>query len=111
MRTEFISKDELLTKVREASLGNRVCRMAVVARSWQDGRKALAGLAANLPPLSADKDTELEYDRVNIKALPGPGCFEGDFLSREAFDEVYIIPDGLGMQAMYKLSKLLLGLK
>jgi hypothetical protein len=111
MRTEFISRDTLVDRVKETARGNRVCRMAVVARSWADGREALKYLAKNLNPHAVVSDTELEYDRANVKALPGPGCFEGDFLTRDIYDEVYIIPDGLGNQAVYKLSKLLLGMK
>lgn len=110
MRTEFISGETILTKVREAMNGNRVTRMAIIARSWQEGRKLLQNISQALTPRNTE-ETSLMYDKATVTILPGPGCLKGDFLERDNYDEMYIVPDGITLTDVHNIAKLLLGKK
>jgi hypothetical protein len=110
MRTQFISEAKLLDRVREATRGNRLTRMAVVAYSWKRGREILATVARELPPRQA-QDTSLDYDRVNIKTIPVNGCLVADFLTRDEYDEVFVVPDLMTNLDVHSLSQAFLGMK
>jgi hypothetical protein len=84
--------------------------MGVVAHSWHSGRLALNQLADSMPPKGAT-ETKLEYERVSVTVLPGPGVIKGDFMDREDYDEIYVLPDNIPLIQMYDICKVLLRMK
>jgi hypothetical protein len=110
MRTQFISEAKLVDRVREAARGNRLTRMAVVAYSWKRGREILASLSLQLPPRRA-QETSLEYDQVNVRTLPANGCLVADFLTRDEYDEVFVVPDLMTNLDVHNLARAFLGMR
>jgi len=74
------------------------------------GRELLLDID-NVYPTLKSTDTSLEYDEVKIVVLPGPSCIKEDFLKKNDYDEVYIVPDDMTNLQVYSLSKYLLGMK
>lgn len=85
--------------------------MGLIASSWQKGRVALNELADELPPDSSADGTSLEYANVSVNVLPGPGVIKGDFMERQDYNEVYIVPDGITLIQLYDICKVLLKMK
>jgi hypothetical protein len=106
MRAELISAEKFPARLKEAQQGNRHVRVALVASSWRAGRELLAAVKGG-----DGSDVERDFRNCTVRVLPGPGCVKGDFLTRDEFDEVYVVPDGIPLLDAYRLVKNILGLK
>jgi hypothetical protein len=106
MRTEFVSRDEVTSKVKGNQGGNRQTRIALLAANWQKGRRLLEAI-----PGGDGTDVYREWPWATVKVLPTPGCIQGDFLDRDEFDELFVVPDGISLVDIHRLTKLLLGVR
>jgi hypothetical protein len=104
MRTEFVSCSEVEDKVKASRGGNRHTKVALVAASWQRGRKLLDGIKGG-----DGTDVQRDFAFASVQLLPGPGCIHGDFLAKNEFDELYVVPDGMSLIDIHRLTKVLLG--
>jgi hypothetical protein len=106
MRTEFVSQTEVAAKVKSNKGGNRQTRIALLACNWQRGRKLLENI-----PGGDGTDVKRDFTWATVQVLPTPGCIHGDFLERDEFDELYVVPDGMTLIDIHQLTKVLLSVK